>query len=365
MPNITDLSSQDIIRTHKISQTNELGTRINTLQLLRFLAAFTVIITHSGFYISERLIPGFIFWSNGARGVDLFFVISGFVMIASTRSFVGTKWDWRRFFIHRCVRIIPLYWMVTTVKAIILTVTGAVALHAQFSIGTFLASILFFPQYNKDGNIEPLLGVGWSLNYEMFFYVIFSLALLLRVRPTIFVGLTLVFLSLLPNEGFTGIASAIFYTNSISLEFLLGMLIAEFGLTARRWPLWGGIGLSAGLISLYGSWAWADPLPRFITCGVPAMLVVLGAIHLEPLLGKRLPRSILYLGDASYALYLVHPLVAPGGPALLAKLGLIQPLVSIFLSLSLALVAGSVVHSLYDQKITKWLRGRLIERGLW
>jgi exopolysaccharide production protein ExoZ len=158
------------------------------LQALRGIAAFLVVITHSGFYVSERLRPGFKYWTRGTSGVDLFFVLSGFVMIYSSVKLFSDPNGWRVFAERRIVRIVPVYWLATTVKLVALLAGSSYILHSQLSVLKEIASYLFLPTRNLDGEIRPLLGVGWTLNFEMFFYALFTFALRLRANVYWFVA---------------------------------------------------------------------------------------------------------------------------------------------------------------------------------
>ncbi len=165
------------------------------LQVLRVMAAVLVLITHSGFYVSERLDHSFKYWETGAAGVDLFFVISGFVMVYSSVKLIGDRRGWLVFSQRRIIRIVPMYWLATTVKLVVMVLAGEFVLHARFSLLDTSMSYLFLPTRNSDGNLFPLLGVGWTLNFEMLFYLLFAVALFLRVSVFKFVGTVLFLLA--------------------------------------------------------------------------------------------------------------------------------------------------------------------------
>src|SRR5262249_8314784 len=101
------------------------------IQSLRFFAAFLVVLTHSTFYASERLTQGIGFWPDGATGVNIFFVISGFVMVVSTAKLKSVADSWKIFVKRRIIRIVPMYWLATTLKLLAMILVPSVVLHSQ------------------------------------------------------------------------------------------------------------------------------------------------------------------------------------------------------------------------------------------
>jgi peptidoglycan/LPS O-acetylase OafA/YrhL len=117
-------------------------------------------------------------WENGAAGVDIFFIISGFVMVISSRRFVDRAGTWLIFLRHRAVRIVPLYWLLTTVKIIAVAILGGVVLRTGLGFNFVTGSYLFLPVTDSAGHFRPVLPVGWTLTYEFLFYLLFAAALL-------------------------------------------------------------------------------------------------------------------------------------------------------------------------------------------
>lgn len=270
-----------------------------SIQYLRAVAAIGVLIFHA----ADRAGVAF---GPGAAGVDVFFVISGFIMwvIAGERPTTPTA-----FLARRAARIIPLYWLVTLAIAATATVAPWAFPHLEPTGAHVAKSLLFYPHLDPHGDIAPLIVPGWTLNYEMFFYLVFAASLLLAVRRRT-IALTLA-MSLLVAFGYwtrpTQPALAT-YTNPLLLEFLAGVWLGRAwrrGLRLRR-----GIGLAAiatGLaIFALTAVSGIDVEPvRIAVWGVPAFLVVAGAVSLEPV--RDWP-MLKFLGDASYSIYLVHGL---------------------------------------------------------
>jgi exopolysaccharide production protein ExoZ len=185
-------------------------------------------LSRGGFYVSERLAPGYQYWKRGAVGVDLFFVLSGFVMASSSGRYVADPQGWKTFIRRRITRIVPLYWLATTIKLLVLLVSPSFILHAQFSVAKIAASYLFLPSRNVDGEIRPLLAVGWTLNMEMFFYLLLALALKFRWNLFGFMAAVIVPLALASHFFYPGWPVIAFYLNPVVLDFLFGMVIARY-----------------------------------------------------------------------------------------------------------------------------------------
>jgi peptidoglycan/LPS O-acetylase OafA/YrhL len=332
------------------------------LQILRITAACMVLLTHSTFYASERLDRHFGVWEKGATGVIIFFVLSGFVMIYSSQRLFAKSNGWKIFAERRIVRIVPIYWIATTIKLIALLATTGYVLHTHFRTDNTIESYLFLPAYNSEGTITPVVGVGWTLNYEMFFYFLFSCALFLRVNVYKFVGGVLTFLAVGAFFRQPGWPAASFYLDTRVLDFFYGMLIAKVCLTGKHLPRYAAIPLLVlGFLGLLGPWPPLDKL-HGLQYGIAAALIVYSMASLEDSL-TRIPRFVLYGADASYVIYLFHPFIAPAVPSVLLKLHLLYPLFSVTCSVLLALAGGCLIHQFIEVPISKWFRDHLLVGG--
>lgn len=336
-------------------------SKYDGIQSLRFVAALLVVVTHSTFYASERLGAGSDTWHFGEVGVDIFFVISGFVMMISTGSLAGTKDGWKYFGMRRLVRIVPMYWLATTVKLATLVLIPSAVLHASLNPGTTILSYLFLPSRNEAGRIEPLLGVGWTLTFEMFFYVTFTIALLVRAKPIYFCAAILSLAAV--GSAFRGDdwPPATVYLNSIVLYFLVGMVIGQWtkDRSTKRLAAWLGyiVALWALIPLLDGSYSAGDLQGLLRHLGVAALLLAVTAA--EPWIGGRIPRPIIFMGDASYSLYLFHPLIAPIVPVALAKIGFPSVPLSVILSIIVVTMAAALIFRFVERPITRVLQDRL------
>ena len=141
--------------------------RYEIIDALRFFAAFYVVISHliGAFTKHESFIYLFL-------GIDIFFIISGFVMMVSTQI------SSRHFFIKRIIRICPLYWGLTLVTFTIALIVPYLFENTTANFEHLFKSLFFIP-FDKNGlGYFPILYVGWTLNYEMFFYLLFAIALI-------------------------------------------------------------------------------------------------------------------------------------------------------------------------------------------
>ena len=160
------------------------GTKLSSIQVLRGVAASLVVFLHilaslDAYYDSSILydFPSLISFLES--GVDIFFVISGFIMFAVTKNKFGQGYA-LNFIKRRIFRVVPLYWTLTLLYASLLIVFPSAFQNAVFDIYKLIQSLLFIPHHNVSGDIMPVVSVGWTLNYEMYFYLCFAIALVFR-----------------------------------------------------------------------------------------------------------------------------------------------------------------------------------------
>jgi exopolysaccharide production protein ExoZ len=320
------------------------------VQYLRAVAAIAVVLFHA----AER--TGFHF-AIGAAGVDVFFVISGFIMwIISDRGDVAPG----RFLAGRIARVAPTYWLATTVM-----IFGALAglfPNLQLSVGHVLGSIFFVPTRSPStGEIWPLLVQGWTLNYEMFFYAVFALALLLpRRRQLPVVAATFLILVAIGMVLQTDNPLLATYTRPVILEFVAGMVLGRLW-TAGRIP-GPRIGAAFVALSIAGFAAihvLGLPFDEW-TCGPLAIALVLGVLSLEaeaPVRPLPLPA---FLGDASYSIYLWHTFPISVVATAAARLDFAPP-ATFALASVLGIIAGAAAYLLVERPLLAARRGRRAE----
>lgn len=321
------------------------------LQVLRFVAALMVLVTHATFYTSTRLDPDVTVWEAGTAGVDIFFVISGFVMMITSGSFVHRPQGWRYFAMRRLVRIVPMYWIATTAKIATVLILPGVALRSALDPQHVLFSYLFLPTVNEVGRVEPVLGVGWTLTFEMFFYAVFAVSLLLRLNPLAFVGSVMVALSIWGFVGADSTSPWAIYLSPVTLYFVVGMVIAALvkrGLQSWLWALLAACAGAATVLVLLGALDWSASTPfRFsVIVGL-----VTATVLAEPWLRRVLSKKLLFFGDASYSIYLFHPLLAPMVPMALGVMGVQIAWLSVVGAIVWALVVTSFIYIVVERRI--------------
>lgn len=277
---------------------------LNSIQYLRGIAALLVVLVHVPVQL-ERMgyQNNWPDWFN--MGVDIFFVISGFIMWTTTQ---GTAITPTQFLQRRFARIVPLYWLLTTITVIMMTVAPSLLQSGQFDLAHIVKSYLFIgAEHPVTHKMQPVLVPGWTLNLEMFFYVIFALALYLPARFR--AGATVVSLTAIvacsaffPNpNSFGG-----FYTSDIILEFVYGIVLGVAFTHWKRVPAVRSTVLVGLICAVVGVILVASDLPRAISYGVPALMLVGGALVAESSGWVGYNRPLHAIGDASYSLYLTH-----------------------------------------------------------
>ncbi len=340
-----------------------------SIQVLRAIAALLVVAHHTTIMIWERLHIGYPNWVNGGSGVDLFFVISGFVMTISSAPLRTAPHPGRTFLARRLERVVPMYWLVTTVKVAVLLLLPALAVNALGSVRHVVASYLFFPTLSPRSTLEPVVFVGWTLNFEMAFYALFALVLSLRLKPAF--ALFPVLLLGAFGQHIPGLPQPVwlqFFESTMLLEFLFGVLLGLASPFVQRLPaLWGLLLASVGFLPLL-FWLQPNSSPwRGLLWGLPALAVVAGGLSMEARWGRRSPRWLLELGDASYSVYLVHTFALPAVGLLLTwawhgwegpfrfSYGFFFAHVTAAL---LSTVAGLLAYWLVEMPMTRWFKRR-------
>ncbi|PKM30998.1 MAG: acyltransferase [Gammaproteobacteria bacterium HGW-Gammaproteobacteria-12] len=292
-----------------------------SVQALRALAAWVVVFHHVMqvfFDFQADSFVGRFFAERGAVGVDIFFVISGLVIYLSTQGKRITPW---RFMLSRVLRIVPAYWLYSLIAALIIAFANPVMPVQKFDLHHLLLSLFFIPAENPGGfGLYPTLNVGWTLNYEMFFYLLFALAFMLTERlRLLFIVLALAAFSLLATQPWM----SDFYRNSIVYEFVFGMLLGA--IYKRGWirqGLWLPLlVIAAALLAIHQ----VDSSMRLLHWGLPSTLIVAACIAMEPWFRDN--RLLRHMGDCSYSVYLLHVIVLSLGWYLQASLDLAPSLV--------------------------------------
>lgn len=290
---------------------------IQSLQVLRGLAALAVVVHHSiravtinndGLVFSTAwFIDNHTIMDIGAAGVDIFFVLSGFLMFYISDKYSERSFSFTQFLVQRFIRVWPLYALVTAILCLVLL--RKLFFFEQFSFDLQLyrlASFFFIPSFDESGKLQPILGVGWTLNYEIMFYIVFAISLKISTRnPLPFVGFLLFLLFIFGSFSPKETVVHAFLSNSIIFEFLFGSFIGfifkrKYFLTNISFPaIIGGI-----LVITLASMLNIVDVYRFATTGIGASLIFWGMLTLSK--DIKFSKLLVILGDASYSIYLVH-----------------------------------------------------------
>jgi exopolysaccharide production protein ExoZ len=325
--------------------------QVRSIQYLRAVAAMMVVTFHIGASFGHD-------FAFGIAGVDLFFVISGFIMWMVTRQAEANAPD---FLLRRLLRIAPLYWLITLFVAF-----AAHALPHWFpmdkpSFAHVALSMLFVPHLSQLGQDFPLVGQGWTLTYEMFFYIVFAATLAAFERAQ-FYALASVLVGCVLLGAVLNPASPIgkTYTSPLLLEFLFGVCACRLWLVGKALPIWASwLAIGAGFagIALATLGAIRPPEPWLI--GVPALAIVCGAVSLERRGALFQSRAFAFFGDASYALYLTHFLVVVGVSVLAARLNVHTFGIEYGVAFVAALIVGAATHLYIEKPMGRFLAARI------
>ena len=287
--------------------------KIENIQALRGVAALAVLFAHLNGaerdYGGEALItqPWF---QIGVTGVDLFFLISGYVMTHVAANLARGPATSARFLFNRAARIYPLYWAVT-ITAIILYAGKKLLFAEDTPLGNVLASFLLMP-----AETDPILNVGWTLVHEMYFYFIFAGFILLAARylPVFLLTWTGVIMAAV-SAGWTSLnawTEVVF--SPLTFEFITGCIIAlmiQRGAHRFAWPaIIAGVGVLVIMTAGFFEPLYKNAINNFgnraIAFGPPYALILYGAVALESRGRGTAPQWLIKTGDISYSLYLVH-----------------------------------------------------------
>lgn len=346
--------------------------RLISLRILRAVAALAVVLFHIPGETNVRLGWSVSEFKVGAAGVDLFFVISGFVMMYSSRHLFGERGAWRYFLLRRIIRIVPLYWLVSGLLLLHFLIKGLP--ETYITPAGVLASFAFYPYARPDGTVGPMVAVGWTLNYEAFFYAVFAAALALRQAAAGAITALFVVSAVIASLFDLPLPWS-FWLQPIILEFCAGMWIAVAYMNGRRLSRASSLCLiGAGLTILACSQIVGPDLLglggeywRVLEWGGPTSAIVAGAVLYEAR-GKvhAGAAALAIIGDASYSLYLTHPLAFG---AVRATVSRIYDFSAVPLLYASGLFVASLATALFcywlvERPITHWLNGRFLKRRL-
>ena len=362
-----------------------MNKRIESLQALRGLAAILVMLFHYRFYLRSQVENGTTIWDAlfgwGIIGVDIFFIISGFIMVYTTQNYTQSLFSTKRFLINRAIRIFPMYYVGLLITFLL---SGAMStFHYPEKVQNLLSALTFTvyktditPHYIDDGG---MYNIRWTLNYEVYFYIAFSVCLLVKHRLLALIGFSAFMICLIPSiAGFqptTSIQGYPFHsptlgllTNPVFLEFIIGAIVGYLYLKLKNITSSTKIQAIASFISLtlfmyvtYG--IYNESLRAFntesaIILGVFILFITLA----DPLLKKYIPHILTYLGDISFSLYLLHGAI---GSAVMKRmepfeLSNYKGIVTVIIAISLSIFISHLTHKYIEIRLTRKLKKRML-----
>ncbi|MDZ9009106.1 acyltransferase [Escherichia coli] len=340
--------------------------KIYSLQVFRGLAAVMVLLAHSNIMLNKTLFSGA--FIPGYIGVDFFFVLSGFIIMLTCKKHIGSG-EISDYVRKRVLRVFPPY-IIYTVLAYIVSyayeqLTGTRLIYWIYvNAQNFLQSISLYP-FSADKSRLPILPVAWTLTHEMLFYALFAVLfyvkntlgiimiaaawmLLILVAPAMDINgnnyLLDVFLSSRNLEFIIGCVMAYFASNYVSWKISVAALICGLGMLVIAWSNT----LSGYSITALSDWA---------VYGIPFALIIFGATRLERFIhnkdGKAF-RFLVYLGDASYSIYLVHFIVIMVCKRTINDFGMEYGYVEFWLTSAIALVVSLAMYELIEEPMIRW-----------
>lgn len=361
-----------------------MNRKLESLQALRGIAALLVLLFHYHFYLRGDNESGATIWDVlfgwGIIGVDLFFIISGFIMVYTTQQYIHGGRAARQFLLNRAIRIIPLYYFCLLVAFLL---GGAMStFHYPEKVQNLLSALTFTvykisetPHYIDKGG---MYNIRWTLNYEVYFYLVFALCLLSKYRVlalitwgglvTCIVPMIAGFHPTLRVQGYDfQTPTMAFITNPLLLEFLMGALTGYVYLQLAK---------RMGTVTL--------PRVSSILASVLLLIIVIGicigsirALHLkstlilsvfvlcltlgESVLKGMIPRGLTYVGNISFSLYLLHN---PIGMAVMKQMGPVgespfKGIPTLLLATGLSILAAHMTHQYIEIGLTRKLKNKL------
>jgi peptidoglycan/LPS O-acetylase OafA/YrhL len=307
------------------AESNASPARLDSLQVLRAVAALAVVVFHCH-------------WTGIASfGVELFFVISGFVICHAAAQ------DPCHFLAKRVARVVPLYWLATCGVFGIAVLAPALVPATHATGLNLLRSLAFWPYMREDGADMPVLFLGWTLNYEAFFYGVFALCLATSTRLAPWLALGALVLATSAHGLVAPLGDPLdFWTRPMLLNFACGIAAwlvwrkSAEALRRTRPIIACAVGVIAFGVLLFGAQHRLGSLLPW--SGLISAVLLLSLLALSNRV--RWPASLLLVGDASYSLYLLHPYVlevvnrklhafGPDAPGVLATVGAVLAAVAV------------------------------------
>jgi exopolysaccharide production protein ExoZ len=338
------------------------ASEVHSIQLLRFIAALAVVVFHSQGAFGRNVDPTLGYWFElGAAGVHVFFCISGFVIMHTSFGTADRGMPVRRFLLRRFVRIFPIYWLCCILYVAYHQSWGEpYAMSADRWIGAFLL---------LPSGSARIIGPGWTLSFEVYFYLCFAAVLRLRALPALLCLSSFFVLSILVGIVLSSGGTPAIPANPLILEFIAGCWL---GYLYDRWrvrsaPVGAALVLCGLLLFIAGGMIDYRTIPLSVIWGTPSILIVAGTLMIEQARGVHpLIRSASRLGDSSYVLYLIHVLCITIALDTVLRddvplIGRDSILATVLMSL-ICVVAAALIFDRIEKPMLRWLRRNVVDR---
>lgn len=347
--------------------------RYQGIQILRGVASLLVVILHiAGIekdFPNSKLLSSY--FNFGVVGVDIFFVLSGFIMAATTNIYSASYFYIKNFWKRRLLRVYPLYWFYSCLALIVFVLPSSMINSSRWLEADLISSFLLWPTKKL-----PLLFVGWTLSHEIYFYIIFGLLLFLNFRGRI-LGLFLWTLFVIIFSQFDHVKSSPIFNlifSPLTLEFISGVLIYYFFKKNKYFKPYVTIFFSVFVFALIWHYYYRHLVDftnwqRFFCFGLPSAFLVHGIVCLEEegslIFKTRLSAFLEKIGNASYTIYLSHFFVLSVMSRLLFKViqileisineFLLHILVILVLTFT-CILYGLLAYSYVEKKMIEWFK---------
>lgn len=322
----------------------------HSIHFIRGVSSLLVLAAHIIFYLDSRILNIGLEWNVGTQGVEIFFVISGFVMIETLNN--RKNITARDFIIGRIIRVVPSYWFVSFIKLFIVLILPSLIL-LDVSWENFVKSLFFLFSRNEEGNIEAFYGVGWTLNYEMFFYSLIFLLLLLKVFSFRLLILVLIICATLSLLDLASLYDAGATFSVLLVNFIWGALISKY----KHMYVASSF---VNLLLLFLSVTLFFLNIKMTYLGIQYALLVLTLLRFENIFLSCKSKLLNLFGNVSYSLYLVHPMVGVAAVIVLSKLGIESINILFILSYTICFFFAFIFHKFFEIPVTNVLKKRFL-----
>lgn len=359
--------------------TNTVKNHINVIQYMRGLAALMVLLYHGSIFLGPygTGIGGMLFGPAGNMGVDMFFIVSGLIMVITTKNFTGSSVEIITFAINRFSRILPTYIICSVAAFFIIWIFGGEFMPVE----RLIKSLLFIPTGGGFGPVYgwPALNVGWTLNYEVYFYIIFCISLFFGSKRYNFLFASIIliiyFAPMMSDRAINSQVATTYnfsfnylnlMTNPIILLFLVGVAIGIIYLSSFKLSKHTSLLLCfSSLVMVCLQYIYKFRVDHGVSqWGLSIVPLVFSLVISTKSL--RIPdiKALSWLGDISYSVYLVHPIILYVNISMMRAIGLGAyqkgPIALIFFA-AISLASSVIIHKLIEKRLSNFVRGKLLD----